>query len=199
MNTSQTALPENCSVIKFAIKRHFENDINLASIATGYSTQQIKSWLEGKRKPRDTTVDYFLSIAMITEFEAVCEYYEFDSTYPIKPQVRKMLNGHHEYPGLYAFYDSIGRPLYIGKATNLEAEIISALSRGVENISFPKGITAPKRRSELVKFISAYNVGNYSHIDYPKHVESLILRISKPLLNKNIGTITKAIPRKPEE
>ena len=43
-----------------------------------------------------------------------------------------------------------------------------------------------------MKYISAYDVGSSNWIDYPKHVESLILRISKPILNKQIGFLEKA-------
>lgn len=190
---------DNNAVIRYAVKKHFDGKIDIAAAATGYSAHQVKTWLEGQRRPRDATVDYFLSVAMITEFAVVCEFKEFNSEIPVRPQIRKMLNGHHESAGLYAFFDSIGRPLYVGKATKLLAEIIVALSGNVDNLSFPRGITAPKTRSKLVNYISAYHVGNYSHIDYPKHVESLILRIAKPVLNKNIGTLYAALPKKPAD
>ena len=190
---------DNNAVIRYAVKKHFGGKLNVATEVTGYSAQQIKTWLEGTRKPRDATVEYFLSVAMITEFAVVCEFKDFRSDAPTRTQVRNMLNGHHDSPGLYAFFDSMGRPLYVGKAKKLATEIISALARDVTNLSFPKGISAPAKRSELVSYISAYHVGNYSHIDYPKHVESLILRIAKPSLNKNIGLLYAAIPKKPED
>lgn len=45
---------------------------------------------------------------------------------------------------------------------------------------------------EVVRYISAYDVGTVDWDDFPKHVESLVLRISKPKLNTNIGTLRKA-------
>jgi hypothetical protein len=45
-----------------------------------------------------------------------------------------------------------------------------------------------------VKYISAYEVKIFDNFDYPKHVESLILRISKPRMNKQIGILDRAYP-----
>jgi hypothetical protein len=64
-----------------------------------------------------------------------------------------------------------------------------AINKGI-SIRFPKGSrNAPRKLYEVVKYFSAYHVRSYGHIDYPKHVESLILRLSKPPLNENIGTL----------
>ena len=103
-----------------------------------------------------------------------------------------MLGEHTKDPGICAFYDSFGNLVYLGKATSLMAEISSALSRAV-TINFPKGVKrVPETRKEVIKFISAYDVGATDWGDYSKHVESIILHISKPTLNKNIGSLGKA-------
>jgi hypothetical protein len=49
-------------------------------------------------------------------------------------------------------------------------------------------------RHQVVKYISAYEVKIFENFDYPKHVESLILRISKPIMNKQIGLLDRAYP-----
>ena len=86
--------------------------------------------------------------------------------------------------GIYAFYDSMGNLIYLGKATKLIAEITSAINRTV-HIAFPKGVkSAPRIRTQIVKYLSAYDVGTVKWNDFSKHVESLILRLSKPILNK---------------
>jgi hypothetical protein len=72
------------------------------------------------------------------------------------------------------------------------AEISSAIKRSI-HIAFPRGVrNIPQCRTEIVKYISAYDVGGARSSDFPRHVESLLLRISKPLLNKNIGSLSKA-------
>lgn len=49
-------------------------------------------------------------------------------------------------------------------------------------------------RHQVVRYISAYDVKSSESCDYPNHVESLILRVSKPIMNKQIGTLDKAYP-----
>ena len=68
------------------------------------------------------------------------------------------------------------------------------------SLSYPKTISSPpKKIKQLVKYISVYDVAGKDHSDYPKHVESLILRIKKPKLNKQLGMLTEIIPKKPDE
>ena len=92
------------------------------------------------------------------------------------------------------FYDARAQLLYVGKATKLLAEMNSALNRNAQ-ISFPKGV---KKRNfkvcDLVRYVSAYNVKRMDGMDHAKHIESLILRISKPPINKNIGRLEPAHP-----
>lgn len=60
-------------------------------------------------------------------------------------------------------------------------------------IKIPGGIL-PKAISDddVVRYISAYSIPTSDHADYEKHVEGLILRVSKPRLNKNLGTLKTA-------
>lgn len=191
---------DNNAVIRFAIENYFDGDVSQASEKTGYFKEQIRKWIDDKVIPKITTVRYFMSIALIPEFKIVCEHYPFDKDENISNQLKEMLESHHNSPGIYVFYDSLCEPVYIGKAhTSLKNEIISALNRPI-SFHYPKTISSPPEKvKELVKYISAYNVGGEDHSDYPKHVESLILRIRKPLWNKQLGTLTKLIPQKPIE
>ncbi|MFM9900833.1 MAG: hypothetical protein ACKVOT_07440 [Polaromonas sp.] len=177
---------------QFIIEEYYKNDLKHAAFVTGYSAAAINAWSSGKKTPQKATISYFLQCAFVPEFRVITEYSEFDPHVAVQTQLKKMLGEHTKDPGIYAFYDSFGRLVYLGKATSLMAEIISALGRPV-TISFPKGVKhLPETRKEVIKFISAYDVGATDWGDYPKHVESLILRISKPILNKNIGSLDKA-------
>jgi hypothetical protein len=103
-----------------------------------------------------------------------------------------LLSGHETHSGIYAFYDGMANLLYVGKAPSLLDECYQTIRRDVP-VKFPAGIKKkPEKRYEVVKYLSAYDVGASNWVDYPKHVESLILRISKPILNKQIGFLEKA-------
>jgi hypothetical protein len=54
-------------------------------------------------------------------------------------------------------------------------------------------IIAAKAKRDVVRYISAYSIPASDQADYAKHVEALILRISKPRLNKNIGNLKAAM------
>lgn len=191
---------DNNATIRFAVENYFDGNISQAAERTGYTQNQIKKWINDEIRPHVDTTRYFMSIALIPEFMIVCEHHPFDSTESISGQLKGMLNGHHNSPGIYVFYDSLCEPIYLGKAnTSLQTEITSALNRPI-SLSYPKTISLPPAKvKELVKYISAYDVAGKEHSDYPKHVESLVLRINKPKLNKQLGTLTKLIPKKPEE
>ena len=87
--------------------------------------------------------------------------------------------------------------IYLGKAsTNIKSEVYQQLKKPL-GISFNKAVkTAPQGRWQVVKFISAYEVPKVDHLDYPKHVEALMLRIAKPIGNKVIGSLRVATPPK---
>jgi hypothetical protein len=178
--------------LNYIVDEYYGGMPEKASAASGYSVTQINSWLSGMRNPQKVTVEYLIQCAFVPEFKVIAEYADFDNRKPLQTQLKMMLGSHAGNPGIYAFYDPMGDLIYLGKATKLLAEISSAINRKV-HISFPKGVvSAPKLRTEIVKYISAYDVGSVKWTDFPKHVESLILRISKPLLNKNIGRLQKA-------
>lgn len=53
----------------------------------------------------------------------------------------------------------------------------------------PRGAKQPKKKRDAIRYLSAYEVLGSDVGDNLKHVEGLILRISKPRLNKNIGKL----------
>lgn len=179
-------------VLNYIVDAYYEGSPTKAAEVSGHSVNQIKSWLAGTRIPQKVTIEYLIQCAFVPEFKVIAEYAVFDNRKPLQTQLKLMLGSHTRNPGIYAFYDSMGNLLYLGKATKLLSEMSSAIGRKV-HIAFPKGVAnAPTLRTEIVKYISAYDVGAVKWTDFPKHVESLILRISKPLLNKNIGSLQKA-------
>lgn len=190
---------DNNAVIRFIINQYYDGSNKKAAEASGYTLAQIKNWVENKTVPRLDTTRYFMSLALIPEFKIVCEHQPFDHKNGISSQLKQMLNGHHDSPGIYVFYDNLCEPIYVGKAnSSLQTEIFSALGRSL-SVSFPKSIKSPPTKvREIVSYISAYDVAGADHSDYPKHVESLILRIKKPRLNKQSGKLTPIIPAKPE-
>ncbi|MBU2786255.1 hypothetical protein HAP93_10865 [Acidithiobacillus ferriphilus] len=185
-------------ILQYIVDQYFGGDLKKTAEISGYTQAQIANWLSGKRNPQKNTIEYLIQCAFIPEFKVIAEFAEFDNQKAVQTQLKAILGEHAQDPGIYAFYDSMGNLLYLGKATKLLGEISSAINR-VVHIAFPKGVKiAPKNRTEIVKYISAYDVGAVKWNDFPKHVESLILRISKPLLNKNIGSLAKAY-KQPKE
>ena len=179
-------------VLNYIVQKYYAGNIEKVSSVYGFTKTQINSWLSGKRKPQKSTVEYLIQCAFVPEFKVIAEFVEFDPDKAIQTQLKTMLGERANDPGIYAFYDSMGNLIYLGKATKLIAEITSAINRTV-HIAFPKGVkSAPRIRTQIVKYLSAYDVGTVKWNDFPKHVESLILRISKPILNKNIGNLEVA-------
>lgn len=175
----------------FVIKEYYTSTKDAAE-KTGYSEKAITQWRTGERTPQRSTIEYFISVALVPEFKVIQEFWPFDHSKALQTQLKAMLGEHKDDPGIYAFYDALGNLLYLGKATRLMGEINAAICRKID-VSFPKGVKSkPQLRKEVVRYISAYDVGISSFDDYPKHVESLLLRVSKPPLNKNIGSLNKA-------
>ncbi|WMN58481.1 hypothetical protein NI389_09395 [Pseudoalteromonas xiamenensis] len=189
-----TVIHERNAVVRYLFQEKYDACEIFMSKITGYSKSQIQKWLIGEVIPSKYTLDILTMCVYTPEFTVVEEFFEIDQTEPIKTQLNTMYKGHEDRSGVYAFYDSLATLLYVGKATNLLRETYSALMRE-DVVEFPSGIAnKPLKRFNLVKYISAYDVGLNGHWDYPKHVESLILRISKPTLNKQIGVLEKAYP-----
>jgi transcriptional regulator with XRE-family HTH domain len=192
-------MTERNHIVNYLLNAKFDGSIDTMSHATGYSKAQISKWLNGKTTPSHKTLDALMCCVYVPEFTVVAEFFEIDAHQPLLTQLKKLFSGHEECVGIYAFYDSMANLLYVGKAsTSLLKETYSALRRSDE-LSFPLGIKhREQKRCELVRYISAYDVSAYDlttnndHWDYPKHVESLILRISKPPLNRQIGALEKA-------
>jgi hypothetical protein len=179
-------------LLKYLVDEYFGGDLSVASDATGYSLNQLKDWVSGNKQPQKQTVEYFMHKLFVPEFKVIVEYGEFDHTKDVRPQLKTLFKNHYCRVGIYAFYDAFANLIYLGKATNLLEECYSAIRRDVP-VKFPAGIQkTPEKRYEVVRYISAYDVGESNWLDYPKHVESLILRISKPVLNKQIGFLEKA-------
>ena len=175
----------------FVVREYYKSTKDAAE-RTGYHEKTIEQWRNGERVPQRSTIEHFISVALVPEFKVIQEFWPFDHNAPLLTQLKAMLGEHKNDPGIYAFYDALGNLLYVGKATKLLGEINAAICRKID-VSFPKGIKSkPETRKEVVRYISAYDVGSTSFDDYPKHVESLLLRISKPPFNKNIGFLDRA-------
>ena len=179
-------------VVRYIVNEYFDGDVSIAADKTHCSVNQLQSWIDDRRNPQKQTVEYLIHCCFTPEFKVVVEYAEFDSNAAVQTQLKEMLKGHERKPGIYAFYDSMANLLYVGKAAKLLPETVAAIRRDV-HVSFPKGIKKPARRHQIVRYVSAYDVGNSNWVDFPKHVESLILRISKPPLNKNIGFLGRVL------
>jgi len=178
--------------VKYLIEEYWQGDLKKVCEVTGYSITQLSDWIGGERCPQKVTIEYLMHTALVPEFKVIVEFGTFDSGEKVLTQLKELFDGHEERAGVYAFYDSMANLLYVGKATNLLNECYSAIRREVD-VPFPSGIkTKPKYRYEIVRYISAYDVGESAWVDLPKHVESLILRISKPALNKQIGFLESA-------
>ena len=185
-------MDERNQIIKYLIDQYLQGNIEEASNLTGYTQQQLNQWTTGERTPQRQTIDYLIHKIFVPEFKVIVEFGEIDSAGDIRSQLRSLLAGHETNSGIYAFYDGMANLLYVGKATNLLDECYQTIRRDVP-VNFPAGIKKkPEKRYEVVKYISAYDVGASNWVDYPKHVESLILRISKPILNKQIGFLERA-------
>jgi len=179
-------------LVKYLIDEYFGGNVEEASKYFGYSPTQLINWIDGNTQPQKQTVEFLMHKLFAPEFKVIVEFGDFFSGGDIRPQLRSLLEGYEESAGIYAFYDAFANLLYIGKASKLLDECYSAIRRDVP-VKFPAGVKKkPEKRYEVVRYISAYDVGESNWLDYPKHVESLILRISKPALNKQIGYLEKA-------
>ena len=181
------------AVIRYLIENYYGGDPARVAAASDYTVAQINDWVSGKRTPQKFTIEYLIHCVFTPEFKIIEEFWEFEQGKPVKPQLAKMLEGHHENAGIYAFYDSSANLIYLGKAVKLLPEVYDAMNNRTVHISLPRGIkNRPEKRSEMIRYISAYDVGKSKLMDFPRHVESLMLRISKPILNKNIGNLAVA-------
>ena len=184
-------------IVKYLVAECFGGDIDKVCSVTGFSKQQVTGWVEDRNQPHANNVSYLMHRAFAPEFRVIAEYVPIrisGSEVSVRRKLATILKGYEYACGLYAFYDSMVNLIYIGKSDgNLLAETYQRLKAAV-NKPFPKGVPQPKHRLDVVHYISAYYVQASIFEDYAKHVESLILRISKPVLNANIGKLQKAEP-----
>lgn len=173
----------------------------LAALAerSGYAKHQLESWVSGKRKPHKATLRWLLSSTIAPEFKVVAEFAPIDihAEKDIRKNLSTALGDNGEHAGVYSFYDSMCNVIYVGKASSsLLGEMYQQL-RAPLGIKFPKAVArAPSKRWNVVKFVSAYEIPAVYHIDYQKHVESLVLRLSKPVGNKVLGRLQRSSPPK---
>ncbi len=100
---------------------------------------------------------------------------------------------HKKASGLYAFYDLMADLIHLGKPTaTCRARCISRSKPKYSGGILPEAISDDAKRVDVVRYISAYSIPTSDHAGYAKHVEGLILRVSKPRLNKNLGSLKTA-------
>ena len=162
---------------------------------TGYYKHQVDAWIAGVNKPQKATIRHLLSSCIAPEFQVVAEFkhVDMDQKSHIRPELRKALGVHAEKCGVYAFYDSMCTVIYIGKASSGFLEEMYQQLRANLGVPLPKRVrTSSFKRWEVVRYVSAYEVPDVDHLDYPKHVEALVLRLAKPIGNKVLGTLSKS-------
>ena len=173
-------------ILQYFLENYFENDRSTLAEATGYTANQIESWLDGGVQPQNRTLEYVIHCALAPEFKIIAEYFPFEPAQDgrrRRERIREILGNHAEKRGLYAFCDATANLVYIGKTdNNLLDEIYQALNQKINT-------NVELRRWSIVRYVSAYYVGGSSSFDYPNHVESLMLRISRPRLNTNVGRL----------
>jgi transcriptional regulator with XRE-family HTH domain len=180
-------------VVRFLVETYFDGDAGRAASEGGFSKQQVMWWLNDEKKPQKSVLRRLMHAAVATEFRVLIEYQAID--YPtdkrgLRVRLRELLENREKASGLYAFYDSMASLVYLGKSNgNLFEEVYQQLNAVIKESIFPKGAKQPEKRRDVVRYLSAYEVLGSDVSDNAKHVESLILRISKPRLNKNIGNL----------
>lgn len=181
-------------LVQYLVDEYFEGDALRFAKHTRYTKHQVDSWISGRRKPQKATVRWLLSTAIAPEFRVIKEFAPFTAMTKkdISRQLRVILDGHQNNCGVYAFYDSMCNVIYVGKAsTGFFAEMYQQL-RGKLQIEFPVAIrAAPRERWQAVRYVSAYEVPKVEHLDYQRHVEALLLRVSKPVGNKVLGKLNQ--------
>ena len=178
-------------IVRYLLENYFEGDAGKLANATDYTVQQVNDWLRNVHEPRASTIEWIIHCALAPEFKIIAEFAPFepsDDSTSRRQKIDKMLASNRDKRGIYALYDATASLIYIGKTdNNLLDEIDQALRQPI-NRNFDVG------RWSIVRYISAYHVGGSPSVDYPKHVESLMLRISRPRLNTNIGKLLR-LPR----
>jgi hypothetical protein len=191
-------MSERSVVVAWVLRELYNNNLKEASKATGFTVQQLQGWGNGTWTPQNSNVRRLMHHAFEPAFTVIAEFkpIEHDGTVKgVRSQLSTILKGFHKASGVYAFYDSSGNLLYLGKADGrLLEETYTQIKTEVTKTAFPRGAPQPKTRLAMVRYVSAYRVNKSEFEDYAKHVEALILRIRKPPLNTNGGKLEKAQP-----
>ena len=191
-------MDEHQVVIAWVLRELYNDDLKDAAKATGFSVKQIAEWKDGTRKPRKSNISRLMHHAFEPAFTVIAEFQpiEHDGTLKsVRSQLSTILDGFHKDSGVYAFYDSSMNLLYLGKANGrLLEETYTQIKGKVPKAALPRGAPLPKSRLTMIRYVSAYRVNKSEFEDYAKHVEALILRIRKPPLNVNSGSLEKAEP-----
>ena len=180
-------------LIDYLVCEYFDDDEKRFSARTNYTLQQVRSWRAGTKKPQAATLRWLLSATLAPEFSVACEFkkVKLNTKSEISSELAVALGTHASKCGVYAFYDSMCNVIYVGKASsNLKNEMYQQL-RAPLGVGFPKAVkSSPTERWEATSYVSAYEIPQVEHLDYPKHVEALTLRLSKPIGNKVLGTLS---------
>lgn len=99
-------------VFTYLFNEYFRADVTYIVQASGFTSQQINSWLSGKTQPSKRTIEYLFHCALAPEFKVIAEFAHFQPEHSIRPQLRAALSPHQDKPGIYAFYDSMANLLY---------------------------------------------------------------------------------------
>jgi hypothetical protein len=183
-------------IVEYLVEEFYDHEAAKAAKATGYTKQQLDWWLTKKHQPQKANVSRLIFFAVVPEFKVITEFALFrkpTKRVTLHRRLAIILAGHETASGLYAFYDSMANLIYLGKTDgNMLSEVYQQIKAKISAGILPKAISTDAKRQDVVRYISAYSVPTSDHADYAKHVEGLILRISKPRLNKNLGTLRSA-------
>jgi hypothetical protein len=183
-------------IVKYLVDEFYDGDAGAAAKATGHTKQQLYWWLTKKHQPHKINVSRLIFYAVIPQFKVITEFTLLrrpTKTVNLHKSLAIILAGHENASGLYAFYDSMANLIYLGKTDgNMLSEVYQQIKAKIPAGILPKAISTDAKRLDVVRYISAYSIPTSDHADYAKHVEALILRISKPRLNRNLGTLKPA-------
>ena len=197
---NQATVPSfESQLVRYLEQQFFKGDTKRFAEHVNCTESQIKSWRDGKQKPQKQTIKWMLSASFAPEFRIACEFepVHLISVKEITPELKRALKTHGGKAGVYAFYDSMCNVIYIGKASKSLAVEMCQQLKGSLGVVFPKAVSdAPSKRWQATSFVSAYEIPAVEHMDYQKHVESLVLRISKPIGNKALGNLQRSTPPK---
>lgn len=155
---------------------------NVAAFARecGQHQSNMNDYLNGKKTPGSKVLNSCLEHLYGWKIKPVMEISEMPPVNDI-PQL----------PGIYVFYDSGAQVLYIGKATDLRAEVRQTLGRKVP-IGLRFGPVLKKvypTFKDLTTHLSLYEVPS-SHLRH--NFEALLLRVfANQTHNSNVGQLPK--------